>query len=199
MVSDCARASGSSPPKGQRQDGPGSVHSHEQVVPLSGQWSRCVRATDEVYLSPEVTNPGSYELSEAGPGRFSFAGGEEVGGEAGAVRACDGWNLVSTRLARAGEPRTRWQTVLLRRPRRAALAGRSSSQVGLCSGGGGDGLDCGAGCAGREPTAARAGVRGVGFTGSGSTAVEATTGNGAGAEEVEAFCGRRRQRSGCVG
>eukprot|EP00965_Chrysotila_dentata_P174966 5776336-Pleurochrysis_carterae.AAC.3 len=30
-----------------------------------------------------------------------------------------------------GSPRTRWQPVRLRRPRRAALASRSSSQVGL--------------------------------------------------------------------
>eukprot|EP00965_Chrysotila_dentata_P254846 6212013-Pleurochrysis_carterae.AAC.4 len=67
------------------------MRGHGQVLPLSGQLSRFVRATAEVDSSSEVTNSGSYELSEAGPGRYSSAGGGEVGGEAGAVRAC-GWS-----------------------------------------------------------------------------------------------------------
>eukprot|EP00965_Chrysotila_dentata_P081132 2678200-Pleurochrysis_carterae.AAC.1 len=56
MVSDCARGGGCSLPKG------------------SGQWSRCVRATAEVYSESEGNRPGSYEFSEPGLGRYPSAG-----------------------------------------------------------------------------------------------------------------------------
>eukprot|EP00965_Chrysotila_dentata_P003606 118600-Pleurochrysis_carterae.AAC.1 len=82
-------------------------------------------------------------------------------------------------------------TALFRRRRRAALAGLSSSQVGLCSGGGGSGLDCGAGGAGEESTGAalRARVASKGLTASGAPAAEAE------ASAVEGqTAGRRRQR-----
>eukprot|EP00965_Chrysotila_dentata_P074162 2449480-Pleurochrysis_carterae.AAC.1 len=63
---------------------------HGQVVPFSGQWSRWVRARAELYSSSAAAISGSYESSEAGPGRELSAGGGEVGGETGVSRAC-GW------------------------------------------------------------------------------------------------------------
>eukprot|EP00965_Chrysotila_dentata_P255319 6212176-Pleurochrysis_carterae.AAC.1 len=79
-----------------------------------------------------------------------------------------------TRLARGrqGRPMTRWQNALFRRRRRAALAGRSSSQCRRCR---------------KEPTdGVGAGVAGVGFAGSGAAAVKAEAASGAAATEVEA-------------
>eukprot|EP00965_Chrysotila_dentata_P081133 2678200-Pleurochrysis_carterae.AAC.2 len=83
------------------------------------------------------------------------------------------------------------QTARFRRRRRAALAGLSSSQVGLSLGGSGGGLKCGAIGAGREPTGAAHGVGAAAVQGAASGAaaveVEAPAAEGrAAAAEVEA-------------
>eukprot|EP00965_Chrysotila_dentata_P213421 6187613-Pleurochrysis_carterae.AAC.7 len=79
MVSDCAMRAA------VRQ---AWQREHGRVVPLSGQqWSRCVRATAEVYSESERNRPGSYEFSKPGLGRYSSAGGEELGGVVDAGRA----------------------------------------------------------------------------------------------------------------
>eukprot|EP00965_Chrysotila_dentata_P087727 2896650-Pleurochrysis_carterae.AAC.1 len=60
----------------------------------------------------------------------------ECGAGAGADETGTGRRIGSTHASHEqGRPRTRSQTVLLRRRRRAALAGRSSSQVGLAQAG----------------------------------------------------------------
>eukprot|EP00965_Chrysotila_dentata_P171626 5664033-Pleurochrysis_carterae.AAC.2 len=78
--------------------------------------------------------------------------GGEVGGEAASARAC-GWGG--------------WEA----RRRRAALAGRSSNQVGLCSGGGGWSCSCAASTG--VGAAAAAGTTGVGTEGAGNGALAA--------------------------
>eukprot|EP00965_Chrysotila_dentata_P055267 1833903-Pleurochrysis_carterae.AAC.2 len=67
---------------------------------------------------------------------------------------------------------------------------RTSSQVGLCSGGGGGGLDCGAGGAGEETTGAALGARAASVW---------LTASGAAAAEVEASAVERRRQQGAGG
>eukprot|EP00965_Chrysotila_dentata_P007814 254918-Pleurochrysis_carterae.AAC.2 len=64
---------------------------HGQVVPLSGRWSRCVRATAEVYSESEGNRPGSYELSEPGLGRYFSAGGGEAQEQVPRPRPAESW------------------------------------------------------------------------------------------------------------
>eukprot|EP00965_Chrysotila_dentata_P260055 6213767-Pleurochrysis_carterae.AAC.2 len=95
MVGDCARVRGLLIVPSQRAAVRQAwQRGHGQVVLLSGQWSRCVKATAEVYSESEENRPGSYEFSEPGPGPWTVVlgwGWRGGGSEAGAGRAC-GWS-----------------------------------------------------------------------------------------------------------
>eukprot|EP00965_Chrysotila_dentata_P046244 1537048-Pleurochrysis_carterae.AAC.1 len=145
MASDCTRVRGLFIPRVQQRGELGSVDTGKSYL------CQGIRAWAWVIL---------------------FGWGWRGGGEAGAFKTCDWARAAETYRQPSSSDQVPEQlsreepaqglvelTALLRRRRRTALAGLSNSQVGLYSGGGGGGLDCGAGSAGEDSTGAALGAR----------------------------------------
>eukprot|EP00965_Chrysotila_dentata_P001078 35238-Pleurochrysis_carterae.AAC.1 len=133
-----------------------------------------------MYVSTEVLRYLGTEIIES---FWILSQGTTVTGAAGRV----GWDRAAASRMGAvqathsqGSPNARSQPAQLRRRQRAALAARSSSQVGLCSGRGGCGVCCAAGV---SVSVKRAGA-GAGV-GAGGRRTEGA-GRGAFAAELEA-------------
>eukprot|EP00965_Chrysotila_dentata_P261315 6214211-Pleurochrysis_carterae.AAC.1 len=146
---------------------------HGQVVPRSGQCRRCVRARAGRKSKSDGRRPGSWAVRRPLPGH--------VAGEAGrrrlslVVLATSGPAQqleLEPRWVGAERRRARWELYKPRtRRRRAALAGRSSNQAGLYSGGGGWSCSCAASTG--VGAAAASGTAGVSTEGAGKGALAA--------------------------